>query len=312
MNTKKHYCSQCRQEVPANGHRDCNPSGAALVSQKVEDAIEKAAKELADGRDLQYVNFIYFAKRVISEALASVTQDKEEQPLHTELSSFLTAIINSGKDFILPNGSRLQHAATNFLEALEEPRAESGPRDVQGPMEWKVIDTPCRPKRWKVESVQWPGRNNSWTEYFEDRYAAELECSRRNSKTHEQGLSSGISDAATASKEIANQARQLAIKIAHLPFRDGTGSVFYQGASQEDHAYEVILPALTAERERADKAEEIVKELRKLWERRANTWAGMQEPVWSGKDVAREIRLCSKQLAAALASTAEAHKDSVA
>lgn len=47
---------------------------------------------------------------------------------------------------------------------------------------YRVIDTPCRPRRWKVESVPWPGRNNSWTEYFVDRGDAEREVVRRNRK----------------------------------------------------------------------------------------------------------------------------------
>lgn len=47
---------------------------------------------------------------------------------------------------------------------------------------YKVIDTPMRPKRWKVESVNWPGSNNSWTEYFLTRGEAQTECDKRNKK----------------------------------------------------------------------------------------------------------------------------------
>ena len=45
---------------------------------------------------------------------------------------------------------------------------------------YHVIDTPCRPKRFKVENIQFPGRNNSWTEYFRTPGEAQTECDRRN------------------------------------------------------------------------------------------------------------------------------------
>lgn len=47
---------------------------------------------------------------------------------------------------------------------------------------YHVIDTPMRPRRWKVESIKFPGCNNSWTEYYEFKEAAETECFRRNSQ----------------------------------------------------------------------------------------------------------------------------------
>lgn len=52
---------------------------------------------------------------------------------------------------------------------------------------YRVIDTPCYPCRWKVESVQWPGRNNSFTEFFPDRGDAEREANRRNRPTNQKG-----------------------------------------------------------------------------------------------------------------------------
>ncbi len=45
---------------------------------------------------------------------------------------------------------------------------------------YKVIDTPMRPKRYKVESTNWPGHNNSWTEYFELKEDADKEMNKRN------------------------------------------------------------------------------------------------------------------------------------
>ena len=47
-------------------------------------------------------------------------------------------------------------------------------------MNYKVIDTSCRPKRWKVESIRFPGSNNSWTEYYKTRLEAQLETDKRN------------------------------------------------------------------------------------------------------------------------------------
>jgi len=47
---------------------------------------------------------------------------------------------------------------------------------------YKVIDTPMWPNRWKVESVQWPGRDNSTTEFFKERSDADRECDRRNER----------------------------------------------------------------------------------------------------------------------------------
>ena len=44
---------------------------------------------------------------------------------------------------------------------------------------WTVIDTPCRPRRWKVVNPCYRP-NNSWTEYFRDRLDAENEAVRRN------------------------------------------------------------------------------------------------------------------------------------
>jgi len=54
-------------------------------------------------------------------------------------------------------------------------------------MNYKVIDTPCRPRRWKVESVRWPNGNNSWTNYFVERKDAQNECDKRNSAIAEKG-----------------------------------------------------------------------------------------------------------------------------
>jgi len=53
-------------------------------------------------------------------------------------------------------------------------------------MKYEVIDTPMRPARWKVESKEFPGRNNSWTEYFSDFMDAIRECKRRNSTPIQQ------------------------------------------------------------------------------------------------------------------------------
>lgn len=36
------------------------------------------------------------------------------------------------------------------------------------------------PHVWKVESVQWPGHNNSFTEYFATQKEAQKECDKRN------------------------------------------------------------------------------------------------------------------------------------
>lgn len=47
-------------------------------------------------------------------------------------------------------------------------------------MKYKVIDTPMYPKRFKVESIQFQGNNNSWTEYFKTLKEAQQECNRRN------------------------------------------------------------------------------------------------------------------------------------
>lgn len=47
-------------------------------------------------------------------------------------------------------------------------------------MKYIVIDTPCRPRRYKVESIQFPRSNNSWVEYFVNKKEAEKECERRN------------------------------------------------------------------------------------------------------------------------------------
>lgn len=47
-------------------------------------------------------------------------------------------------------------------------------------MEYEVIQTVCWPAQWKVESVKWPGRNNSFTEYFVNQLDACKEAQRRN------------------------------------------------------------------------------------------------------------------------------------
>lgn len=55
-------------------------------------------------------------------------------------------------------------------------------------MKYEVIDTPMRPKRYKVESVEQPGRNNSWTEYFETTPEAQTECDKRNKDVESANL----------------------------------------------------------------------------------------------------------------------------
>ncbi len=47
-------------------------------------------------------------------------------------------------------------------------------------MKYKVIETPCFPCKWKVESIMWPGQNNSWTEYFKTKEEAQKETDKRN------------------------------------------------------------------------------------------------------------------------------------
>ena len=45
-----------------------------------------------------------------------------------------------------------------------------------------VVDTPCYPARWKVESVKWPGRDNSTCNYFRLRGDAVAEAAKRNTR----------------------------------------------------------------------------------------------------------------------------------
>jgi hypothetical protein len=47
-------------------------------------------------------------------------------------------------------------------------------------MIYHVIETPCFPARWKVESVRWPGHDNATLNYFRDKEKAQAECDRRN------------------------------------------------------------------------------------------------------------------------------------
>ncbi len=50
--------------------------------------------------------------------------------------------------------------------------------------------------------------------------------------------------------------------------------------------------AENAEKEKA----ELLEALTKIWRNRADIWAGMREPAWSGEDVAKEIRQCIKEV----------------
>lgn len=47
---------------------------------------------------------------------------------------------------------------------------------------FKVIETCMFPNKWKVESIQFPGRDNSFVNYFKDFANAQKECDRRNKK----------------------------------------------------------------------------------------------------------------------------------
>lgn len=68
------------------------------------------------------------ALKVVAEHNASLGKPGR---LHVEISSFLTAIINSERDFFLSCGSRLQHAAVNLLEALGKPEAEKASEEKE-------------------------------------------------------------------------------------------------------------------------------------------------------------------------------------
>jgi hypothetical protein len=48
------------------------------------------------------------------------------------------------------------------------------------PDKYYVADTPMYPNRYKCESLLYPGRNNSFTEYFPTEELAQQECDRRN------------------------------------------------------------------------------------------------------------------------------------
>ena len=51
---------------------------------------------------------------------------------------------------------------------------------------YHVIDTPMRPNRWKVESLAWPGANNSTSEYFPRYDEAQAESTRRNLRLEQE------------------------------------------------------------------------------------------------------------------------------
>ena len=59
--------------------------------------------------------------------------------------------------------------------------------------DYRVKDTPFRPNRWMVDSVRWPDSDNSTSNFFEDREAAEIECARRNSQPKRRLVSMPVS-----------------------------------------------------------------------------------------------------------------------
>ncbi len=85
-----------------------------MSEPKPEDIARKVARNIYEGCWTAIALDLPCTEQHIISAINEATQGV---PV-TELRLFLSAIINSERDFMLPNGSRIQHAAANLIEAL--------------------------------------------------------------------------------------------------------------------------------------------------------------------------------------------------
>lgn len=77
-------------------------------------------------------------------------------------------------------------------KASEQPTGEP-PVRFSELVSWRIVDTPCRPRRWKLVAAT-VREDNSWTNYFENYSDAQKEQARRMARDNGEPVNDKLTD----------------------------------------------------------------------------------------------------------------------